>query len=140
MIRRPPRSTLFPYTTLFRSAASCIHVPTFEATSAIHSARNSGRRNGLQAAGAVIVPNLSRPWLTRSENSVALPILRREFRLARIRLGRPELGPISVRIGIDLGGTKIEAVALSSGGAEIARRRVTTPPDYMALLDAIAGL
>src|SRR5690348_17462078 len=23
MIRRPPRSTLFPYTTLFRSAASC---------------------------------------------------------------------------------------------------------------------
>src|SRR5258708_17234209 len=24
MIRRPPRSTLFPYTTLFRSLASCI--------------------------------------------------------------------------------------------------------------------
>src|SRR2546428_5523411 len=24
MIRRPPRSTLFPYTTLFRSPASCI--------------------------------------------------------------------------------------------------------------------
>jgi len=45
-----------------------------------------------------------------------------------------------VRIGIDLGGTKIEAVALSSAGEEIARRRVTTPPDYVALLDAIAGL
>src|SRR2546425_8723721 len=26
MIRRPPRSTLFPYTTLFRSAPSGIHV------------------------------------------------------------------------------------------------------------------
>src|SRR2546422_2202700 len=25
MIRRPPRSTLFPYTTLFRSAKSCKH-------------------------------------------------------------------------------------------------------------------
>src|SRR3712207_7838512 len=25
MIRRPPRSTLFPYTTLFRSAPSAIH-------------------------------------------------------------------------------------------------------------------
>src|SRR3712207_8348613 len=25
MIRRPPRSTLFPYTTLFRSAASLLH-------------------------------------------------------------------------------------------------------------------
>src|SRR5437868_13117756 len=24
MIRRPPRSTLFPYTTLFRSAAQCL--------------------------------------------------------------------------------------------------------------------
>jgi fructokinase len=45
-----------------------------------------------------------------------------------------------VRIGIDLGGTKIEAVALSSAGEEIARRRVTTPRDYAASLDAIAGL
>src|SRR2546427_5160917 len=28
MIRRPPRSTLFPYTTLFRSAASAPTTPT----------------------------------------------------------------------------------------------------------------
>src|SRR2546430_8605650 len=28
MIRRPPRSTLFPYTTLFRSAPSSASVPT----------------------------------------------------------------------------------------------------------------
>src|SRR5256885_6948537 len=28
MIRRPPRSTLFPYTTLFRSRASCRAVPS----------------------------------------------------------------------------------------------------------------
>src|SRR2546430_11887195 len=26
MIRRPPRSTLFPYTTLFRSPFPCVHV------------------------------------------------------------------------------------------------------------------
>jgi len=45
-----------------------------------------------------------------------------------------------VRIGIDLGGTKIEAVALSRAGEEIARRRVATPRDYAASLDAIAGL
>ena len=45
-----------------------------------------------------------------------------------------------MRIGIDLGGTKIEAVALSPGGEEIARRRATTPRDYVASLDAIAGL
>src|SRR5256886_16370517 len=27
MIRRPPRSTLFPYTTLFRSVAECVDAP-----------------------------------------------------------------------------------------------------------------
>jgi fructokinase len=46
----------------------------------------------------------------------------------------------SVRIGIDLGGTKIEAIALSPAGQEIARRRVDTPRDYAASLDAIAGV
>jgi len=45
-----------------------------------------------------------------------------------------------VRIGIDLGGTKIEAIAVSPTGAEIARRRVPTPRDYVASLDAIADL
>jgi fructokinase len=45
-----------------------------------------------------------------------------------------------VRIGIDLGGTKIEAIALSPAGAELARRRVSTPHDYVASLDAVVML
>jgi len=45
-----------------------------------------------------------------------------------------------VRIGIDLGGTKIAAVALAPAGEEITRRRVTTPRDYVASLEAITGL
>src|SRR6266852_2946376 len=45
-----------------------------------------------------------------------------------------------MRIGIDLGGTKIEAIALSPAGQEIARLRVTTPRDYAACLDAIVAL
>jgi fructokinase len=46
-----------------------------------------------------------------------------------------------VRIGIDLGGTKIEGVALDDGGAEKARRRVTAPRhDYHATLRAIVEL
>lgn len=46
-----------------------------------------------------------------------------------------------VRIGIDLGGTKIEGVALGSDGAERARRRVPTPRgDYDGTLRAIAEL
>src|SRR5947207_12704488 len=36
--------------------------------------------------------------------------------------------------------TKIEAIAVSPAGAEIARRRVPTPRDYAASLDAIADL
>jgi fructokinase len=46
-----------------------------------------------------------------------------------------------MRIGIDLGGTKIEAIALAPGGAELARRRVKTPAgDYEGTLRAIADL
>ena len=45
------------------------------------------------------------------------------------------------RLGIDLGGTKIEIVALSPDGAQALRRRVLTPQgDYRATLDAIGGL
>src|SRR6516164_5002003 len=35
MIRRPPRSTLFPYTTLFRSRRS--HIPGTRAISSVHT-------------------------------------------------------------------------------------------------------
>jgi fructokinase len=46
-----------------------------------------------------------------------------------------------LRIGIDLGGTKIEAIALGTDGSERMRRRVATPQgDYAATLSAVAGL
>ena len=46
-----------------------------------------------------------------------------------------------MRIGLDLGGTKIEGVALGDDGAQLARRRVATPRhDYAATLEAMAGL
>ena len=46
-----------------------------------------------------------------------------------------------MRIGIDLGGTKIEIIALSDGGQTLARRRVATPQgDYAATLAAVGGL
>jgi fructokinase len=45
------------------------------------------------------------------------------------------------RIGVDLGGTKIEAVALGPQGEELVRRRIPTPrDDYDSTLAAIAGL
>lgn len=46
-----------------------------------------------------------------------------------------------MRIGIDLGGTKIEAIALGPSGEELFRRRIAAPRhDYEATLAAIAGL
>jgi fructokinase len=46
-----------------------------------------------------------------------------------------------IRIGIDLGGTKIEGLALDAGGAELARLRIPTPKhDYAATVQAIAGM
>ena len=46
-----------------------------------------------------------------------------------------------MRIGIDLGGTKIEAIAIDAAGEELARQRVATPAgDYTATVRAIAGL
>ncbi|MBY0511263.1 MAG: ROK family protein [Rhodospirillaceae bacterium] len=46
-----------------------------------------------------------------------------------------------MRLGIDLGGTKIEALALNPDGAECFRRRIATPQgDYARTVRAIAGL
>ena len=46
-----------------------------------------------------------------------------------------------MRIGIDLGGTKIEALAMDDAGRIIARHRVATPPQsYQATIDAIKQL
>jgi fructokinase len=48
---------------------------------------------------------------------------------------------LTTRIGIDLGGTKIEAAALGDDGTVRARRRVPTPrDDYPATLRSIVGL
>lgn len=46
-----------------------------------------------------------------------------------------------MRIGVDLGGTKIEAIALADSGGELLRRRVATPQeDYPATVAAVAAL
>jgi fructokinase len=47
----------------------------------------------------------------------------------------------SVRIGVDLGGTKIEIIALEDDGTPVLRRRVHTPSgDYFATIRAITEL
>ncbi|MCW5723869.1 MAG: ROK family protein [Maricaulaceae bacterium] len=45
-----------------------------------------------------------------------------------------------IRIGVDLGGTKIEAAALAPGGAILARLRVATPQNYAGCIVAVRDL
>ncbi|MCW3174087.1 fructokinase [Shewanella subflava] len=45
-----------------------------------------------------------------------------------------------MRMGVDLGGTKIELVALADNGDELFRKRIPTPRNYPETLDAIIGL
>jgi len=46
-----------------------------------------------------------------------------------------------LRIGVDIGGTKIEALALDDAGRQVFRKRVPTPRgDYAATLDAVGAL
>ena len=45
-----------------------------------------------------------------------------------------------MRIGIDFGGTKIEAVGLGADGAILARKRVPNPGTYDAAIETVAGL
>src|SRR5437764_13065240 len=60
---------------------------------------------------------------------------------ARSRAGSMAGGERPIRIGIDLGGTKTEAIAIDGAGRELVRRRVPTPAgDYDAQLAAVREL
>jgi fructokinase len=45
-----------------------------------------------------------------------------------------------MRIGVDLGGTKIEVAALGASGGVLLRRRIATPSTYSGVIEAIARL
>lgn len=53
----------------------------------------------------------------------------------------PDFNTPSLRLGIDLGGTKIEIIALDKAGKELLRHRVPTPQtDYSSTVEAVANL
>src|SRR6202030_4862437 len=87
MIRRPPRSTLFPYTTLFRSVPSGAHLPSSAHPSAgkeRHACRWSVPRSEEHTS------ELQSPC-----NLVCRPLLekRKPLGARRVRSGRPFLVP-----------------------------------------------
>src|SRR5688572_31455797 len=65
MIRRPPRSTLFPYTTLFRSGGCHRHLGTRKAGYSFHRGVGSTARNFIEVFD--IPPPATKIALPRSE-------------------------------------------------------------------------
>src|SRR2546422_1374524 len=121
MIRRPPRSTLFPYTTLFRSrvAVTCGH--------ALHK------------------PNIGR----RSTGHSGLRY-ERSARLVVDQLRRPQDSTTLPRLGIDAGGPagKVERLALPGSGEVLLHvavvpggvNRVMLPPMAVELKEMVTAV
>src|SRR3712207_3809338 len=79
MIRRPPRSTLFPYTTLFRSHrfyAGCRNVDTVESLAAEHARELFGARHAYVQPHSGIDANLVAFWAVLADR-VEAPFLER---------------------------------------------------------------
>src|SRR3712207_7916959 len=101
MIRRPPRSTLFPYTTLFRSDCA-ITMPASAATSSGHEnptyersvARSQRSRSGYgEAAIAAAAPQndpATRPITSRSEEHTS-ELQSRQYLVCRLLLEKKEI-------------------------------------------------
>src|SRR5258707_8487960 len=82
MIRRPPRSTLFPYTTLFRSRSSSITRP------APRTLRTMSRRLGSPSSRASSIrvgTNIARRRIIRSEEHTS-ELQSRQYLVCRLLL------------------------------------------------------
>src|SRR3712207_8114851 len=67
MIRRPPRSTLFPYTTLFRSRALMYN--SYEERALIHAVSNNGNVPGVVVGvGSEVPPHTNAPRFRQKFN------------------------------------------------------------------------
>src|SRR5258708_17523989 len=67
MIRRPPRSTLFPYTTLFRSIPNASSNAITNSTWSRESAPKSSTKDAVGVTSASSTPSCS-TWMRRSED------------------------------------------------------------------------
>src|SRR2546430_8052058 len=136
MIRRPPRSTLFPYTTLFRSlaaAGSGSHLPDLHTrwrdrdlllVGGLPAARTDG------VAAALGLHAVERVGLSSADYPAALP--RRPCAVTSLARGRVA-GHARTRVVSAVGGRRLRPVAngpaptqhhLRAGGGEIGRAHV----------------
>src|SRR3712207_8123253 len=85
MIRRPPRSTLFPYTTLFRSGAGC-RGPRWGADRGGSRAVGRRRRECPKSCAPRRSPGTSPPsWIGRSEEHTS-ELQSRQYLVCRLLL------------------------------------------------------
>src|ERR1035438_10836254 len=89
MIRRPPRSTLFPYTTLFRSVTNYeLRINSYSQThTLLPNARSEEHTSELQSLRHLVC----RLLLEKKQKTQSIPPARRSRRAARCaaRRGRP---------------------------------------------------
>src|SRR2546430_4931362 len=110
MIRRPPRSTLFPYTTLFRSAPATAlsSLRPFAQVGALTLVAASPGPPGPPSSARATTPATATPSAAAAATTLASLVVacRRAGRSAiaddRLRLGRQQLDPrLEVRIHLD---------------------------------------
>src|SRR3712207_8141463 len=97
MIRRPPRSTLFPYTTLFRSAeprgvaADLVehHEPRPPVVGAVLDALGHDRTAGLLEPGRRLGPGLGEHRVQRSEEHTS-ELQSRQYLVCRLLLEKKQ--------------------------------------------------
>src|SRR3712207_8631593 len=92
MIRRPPRSTLFPYTTLFRSVADIVDVEAdplmvgrVAASADLPGPCQAGPGRGIEAEVAAVAGGLSRHHGPRSEEHTS-ELQSRQYLVCRLLL------------------------------------------------------
>src|SRR3712207_8596702 len=83
MIRRPPRSTLFPYTTLFRSDDFFMLVPVV-GRRVLELRHAHARRAHAAALDAAPVPAVERARQLQRERTLAQPLLARDRKSTRL--------------------------------------------------------
>src|SRR3712207_7283229 len=102
MIRRPPRSTLFPYTTLFRSAAGLLQARRLAAT----KPRTLPTTPPTCAPSAGLVPvamAMSKP--TRRSEEHTSELQSRQYLVCRLLLEKKKIAAhvrLAVRRGVDI--------------------------------------
>src|SRR3712207_7417025 len=86
MIRRPPRSTLFPYTTLFRSRPGAeVAAPVIEGAATALSDRGEGFRIGC-SYGSIVLPREARDAAEARSEEHTSELQSRQYLVCRLLL------------------------------------------------------